>query len=289
MIDATRILEMLVGGGQGGNTPLGEAPNQVPARYGDPQQQPNQPGGAPDLMERARGMLGGVTGALPGGFGGGMAGGVAAGAITSLLLGSKGGREYAGEALKLGAAAALGGLAFRAYSNYRAGQPVGHRGSASSGANTASPSVPSVKPAPLPAVTPANEHALLLVRAMIAAALADGTLDATERENIMGRLEAAGINAQELHFLDAEIARPWSPGQFAAAAPGPEQRAEIYLASALAIDADTDAERTYLRYLAASLILDDKLIAHLEDAVRGARSGAASSAAPAAPKALASG
>ena len=217
-------------------------------------------------MARARGMLGGVTGTLPGGFGGGMAGGVAAGAITSLLLGSKGGRDFAGEALKLGAAAALGGLAYRAYSNYRAGQPVG--------TNTASASVPSVTPTPLPAATPANAHALLLVRAMIAAALADGTLDATERQTIMGRLEAAGINADELQFLDAEIARPWSPGQFAAAAPNPEQRAEIYLASALAIDADTDAERTYLRYLAAALSLDDALIAHLEDAVRGARSRA---------------
>ncbi len=277
MIDATRILDLLVGGGQGANNPFGDAPHQVPARTDNPQQPQTQQGGAPDLMARARDMLGGVTGNLPGGFGGGMAGGVAAGAITSLLLGSKGGREFAGEALKLGAAAALGGIAYRAYSNYRAGQPVG--------ANTASASVPSVRPAPLPAATPANEQALLLVRAMIAAALSDGTLDDTERQTIMGRLEAAGINADELHFLDAEIARPWSPGQFAAAAPNPEQRAEIYLASALAIDADTDAERTYLRYLAASLSLDDKLIAHLEDAVRGAKSDAAS----AAPKALAAG
>ena len=37
--------------------------------------------------------------------------------------------------------------------------------------------MPSVTPTPLPAATPANDHALLLVRAMIAA-LADGTLDA---------------------------------------------------------------------------------------------------------------
>ena len=207
-------------------------------------------------------MLGGV----PNGFGGGLAGGVAAGAITSLLLGSKGGRELAGEALKLGAAAALGGLAYRAYSNYRSGQPIG--------ADTASASVPAVPPSPLPAATPASEHALLLVRAMIAAALSDGALDGTERARIVGRLAAAGIDSEEVRFLDGEIARPWSPGQFAAAAPNPEQRAEIYLASALAIDADTDTERAYLRYLAATLGLDDKLIAHLEDAVRGAKSGA---------------
>ncbi len=79
MIDATRILDMLVGGNgsQGG----------APGPYGQPQA-PQQQGGANDLLERARGMLGGVAGNLPSGLGGGVAGGVAAGAITSLLLGS---------------------------------------------------------------------------------------------------------------------------------------------------------------------------------------------------------
>ena len=256
MIDATRILDLLVGGQPG---------DGVPAPM-DNQPQAQQPGGANDLLERARSMLGGATGSLPGGFGGGLAGGVAAGAITSLLLGSKGGREFAGEALKLGAAAALGGLAYRAYSNYRTGQPVG--------ADTSASSVPAIKPSTLPAVTPANEHALLLVRAMIAAALSDGRLDDTERSTIVGRLGALGVGSEERSFLDAEIGRPWSPAQFAAVATTPEQRAEIYLASAIAVDADTDAERAYLKYLAATLQLDEKLIAHLEDAVRQAKAGA---------------
>jgi uncharacterized membrane protein YebE (DUF533 family) len=265
MIDASRILDMLVGGNAAGR--------QAPTQYGQPQsplaqpQSPSQLGGGNDLLERARGMLDGVTGNLPGGLGGGLAGGVAAGAITSLLLGSKAGREFAGEALKLGAAAALGGLAYRAYSNYKTGQPVG--------ATTSAPSVPSVKPSPLPAATPANEHALVLVRAMIAAALSDGALDAAERGTILGRLAAAGISSEEQRFLDAEIARPWSPAEFATAAVTPEQRAEVYLASALAIDADTAAERAYLKYLAATLQLDDALVAHLEAAVAQARAGAA--------------
>lgn len=255
MIDATRILDLLVGGqpGDGISAPMGNQP------------QAQQSVGANDLLERARGMLGGVTGNIPAGFGG-VAGGVAAGAITSLLLGSKGGREFAGEALKLGAAAALGGLAYRAYSNYRTGQPVG--------ADTSASSVPSITPSTLPAVTPASEQALLLVRAMIAAALSDGRLDEAERNTIVGRLGALGVGSEERSFLDAEIARPWSPAQFAAAAATPEQRAEVYLASAIAIDADTDAERAYLKYLAAALQLDGKLIAHLEDAVRQAKAGA---------------
>jgi uncharacterized membrane protein YebE (DUF533 family) len=214
-------------------------------------------------MQRARDMLGGVAGNLPDGIGGGVAGGVAAGAIASLLLGSKSGREFAGEALKLGAAAALGGLAYRAYSNYKTGQPVG--------ANTSAQCVPSVAPSPLPAVTPASDHALLLVRAMIAAALSDGVLDDKERQVIVGRLAAAGVNAEGQRFLADEMARPFSPAQFASAAKTPEQRAEVYLASALAIDADTGAERAYLKYLAATLELDDALVAHLEDAVRTAK------------------
>jgi uncharacterized membrane protein YebE (DUF533 family) len=269
MIDATRLLDLLVsGGGQA------DAPFNAPQQYAraDRQQQDQRGGG--DLMERAKGLLQGG-----GGFGGGLAGGVAAGAITSLLLGSKGGREFAGEALKLGAAAALGGIAYKAYANYREGKPVGSGFGFGSGtgATASDGAVPSVAPSPLPPVTPANEHAQLLVRAMIAAALADGTLDAKERQNITGRLSAAGMDQEAVNFLDAEIARPWSPAQFAAAAPGPEQRSEVYLASMLAIDADTEAERAYLRYLAATLGLDDKLVAHLEAAVQGAKGGAGDS------------
>lgn len=262
MIDATRILDLLVGGQQGGVVP--QQPGSQPAA------QPQGGAGANDLVERARGILGNVTGAIPGGFGGGVAGGVAAGAITSLLLGSKAGRELAGDALKLGAAAALGGLAYRAYNNYRAGQNVG----GTAGGVPAGASVPPVAgPAAVPRAA-INEHALVLVRAMIAAAMSDGVVDATEREAIVGRLAALGITFEEQSFLEAEIARPWSPAQFAASTPVPEQRAEIYLASSLAIDADTDAERAYLNYLAATLGLDAQLVAHLEDAVRQAKSGA---------------
>ncbi|MDH4981063.1 tellurite resistance TerB family protein [Hyphomicrobium sp. D-2] len=260
MIDATRILDLLVGGQQGGSV----VPQQP---VGQPVAQPQSGAGANDLVERARGILGNVTGAIPGGFGGGVAGGVAAGAITSLLLGSKAGRELAGDALKLGAAAALGGLAYRAYNNYRAGLAVG-------GAVPAGASVPPVAAAPAVPRAAINEHALVLVRAMIAAAMSDGVLDATEREAIVGRLAALGITSEEQSFLEAEIARPWSPAQFAASTPVPEQRAEIYLASSLAIDADTDAERAYLNYLAATLGLDAQLVAHLEEAVRQAKAGA---------------
>lgn len=265
MIDVTRILDMLVGGG---NLAVGQAPHGGPhAPAANPQQQSTS--GAGDLLVRARGMLGNAAGSLPNGFGGGVAGGVAAGAITSLLLGSKAGREFAGEALKLGAAAALGGLAHRAYANYMSSAAVGN------GTTVPAATVPSVAPSQLPPAMPANEYALLLVRAMIAAALSDGALDASERAVIISRLGAAGISSEEQRFFAEEIARPWSPAQLFASTKTAEQRAEVYLASALAIDADTEAERAYLKYLAATLSLDEKLIAHLEAAVLQAKAPAA--------------
>src|SRR5262245_42035068 len=50
----------------------------------------------------------------------GLAGGAAAGGLVSILLGSKGGRKIAGNALKLGGAAVLAGLAYRAWQNHHA-------------------------------------------------------------------------------------------------------------------------------------------------------------------------
>jgi uncharacterized membrane protein YebE (DUF533 family) len=112
---------------------------------------------------------------------------------------------------------------------------------------------------------------MLLLRAMIAAALSDGLIDATERQRIVGRLADIGISSEEQTFLDREISAPWSPQQFAAATATPEIRSEIYLASSIAIDADTPAEQAYLRYLAATLGLGNGLVAHLDSAVQSAK------------------
>lgn len=252
MIDTSKLLDLVLNGTGGG---FAQSSGSVPAT-----QQGSVPAQAPsqtdDLMERAKGFLRSQ--------GGGIAGGAAAGAIATLLLGSKGGREIAGDALKLGAAAALGGLAYKAYANYRDGKPlVGTRAAeflnaARSGAT-------------LPGAPPADAHALLLLRAMIAAALSDGLIDADERHRIVGRLADLGVSGEEQAFLDAEMAAPWSPQQFARDATTPEMRSEVYLASSIAIDADTPAEQAYLRYLAATLGLEDGLVAHLEAAVQSAR------------------
>jgi uncharacterized membrane protein YebE (DUF533 family) len=256
MIDAAKLLDLVMGG-------VGGAAHDQAGTGSVPTTRPGagaQPAAADDLIEQAKGFLRGQ--------GGGILGGAAAGALATLVLGSKGGRELAGDALKLGATAALGGLAYKAYTNYRDGKPL-------IGTRAAEFLAAAQSGAAVPGAPPQDEHALLLLRAMIAAALSDGLIDETERQRIVGRLAAAGINAEERQFLDREIASPWSPQQFASLASTPEVCSEVYLASAIAIDADTPAEQAYLRYLAATLGLDDGLVAHLEAAVQSAKSDAA--------------
>jgi uncharacterized membrane protein YebE (DUF533 family) len=253
MIDAAKLLDLVLGG-----TAQPQSTGSVPVtqpRRDDAAAPAPQPQSA-DLLEQAKSFLGSRAGSF--------AGGAAAGTLATLLLGSKDGREIAGDVLKLGAAAALGGLAYKAYTNYKDGKPlVGTRAAEFLSAARAGATVPGAPPA--------NEHALLLLRAMIASALSDGLIDAEERQRIVGRLADLGVGAEERQFLEGEIATPWSPQQFAAAAATPEVKSEIYLASAIAIEADTPAEQAYLRYLAATLGLEDGLVQHLDAAVASAK------------------
>lgn len=262
MIDASKLLDLLVGGSAAAPT-TGSVPVTQPRRGGLADNDTGAPPSAsPDLLEQAKSFLGGRAGSF--------AGGAAAGTLATLLLGSKDGREVAGDVLKLGAAAVIGGLAYKAYTNYKDGKPVlGTRAAEFLAAARQGATVPG---APSP-----DAHALLLLRAMIASALSDGLIDAEERHRIVGRLSAAGVGSEEQAFLEGEIAAPWSPQQFAAAAATPEVKSEIYLASLVAVEADTPAEQAYLRYLAATLGLEDGLVAHLEAAVDSAKNPTASS------------
>lgn len=257
MIDPTRLLDLVLNG-TGGTDPAQSTGSVPVAGRGVTGAVPDAAQGG-DLLSHAKDFLRNQ--------GGGIAGGAAAGALATLLLGSKSGRELAGDALKLGAAAALGGLAYKAYSNYRDGKPL-------IGTRAAEFLQAARTGATLPGAPPEDAHALLLLRAMIAAALSDGLIDARERQQILGRLSALGVSGEEQQFLEQEIAQPWSPQQFAAAAATPEMRSEVYLASSIAIEADTPAEQAYLRYLAATLGLDDALVQHLEAAVTSAKDGA---------------
>ena len=64
-------------------------------------------------------------------------------------------------------------------------------------------------------------------------------------------------------LLVAEMGRPVDMDAIVNSADSPEVAAEIYLASRLAIDVDTAAEKSYLAMLAARLKLPSELVAEL--------------------------
>lgn len=117
---------------------------------------------------------------------------------------------------------------------------------------------PPVVAAPAPAAAmaaPVDDRvvdAAHLIRSMIAAANADGTIDAEERAGILERAMEAGLDTATQQFLMGELRAPASLEQIAAAT-RPELRLETYAAALIAISVDSDAERTYLERLAAAL------------------------------------
>lgn len=213
-------------------------------------------------------FLGGQDGKGAGEFMKGAGGGALAGGLAAILLGSKTGREIGGEALKLGGMAAVGALAYKAYSEWQAGKEV----------PAAPPAQPSVPMLPAPSGTPFNPSsesgqqklARHLLRAMIAAAKSDGHVDAQEQARIFAEMDKLPLAADDKAFVMDELRAKLDIDAVAGAAETPEEAAEIYTASLLAIDIDNAAERGYLAMLAARLKLDDALVAHLQQTVAAA-------------------
>ncbi len=195
---------------------------------------------------------------------------LAAGALVAVLLGTGTGRKVTGTALKLGGLAAIGGLAYKAYQNYQKGNEPGQ---AEPGEKQ-----PELLPPPTdtgfdPSAAPQgeSEFALALIRAMIAAARADGHIDDAERAKIADRLRIAGIGAEAEGFLVSELEKPVDMDLLVASAKTEAQRVELYTASRLAIDPETRAERGYLDLLAGRLQLPDALVDHVEATVAEAK------------------
>jgi uncharacterized membrane protein YebE (DUF533 family) len=213
-------------------------------------------------------FLGGQDGKGAGEFMKGAGGGALAGGLAAILLGTKTGREFGGEALKLGGVAAVGALAYKAYRDWQAGKEV----------PAAPPAQPSVPMLPAPSGTPFNPSsesgqqklARHLLRAMIAAAKSDGHVDADEQARIFAEMDKLPLAADDKAFVMDELRAKLDIDAVAGAAETSEEAAEIYAASLLAIDIDNAAERGYLAMLAARLKLDDALVAHLQQTVAAA-------------------
>ncbi|WP_099865490.1 tellurite resistance TerB family protein [Pararhizobium haloflavum] len=251
MLDPKRLLEQFMGSGKsGGRSSAGDILGSLGTLGGSS-------GG---LKERA-GQMAGMATSNP----------MAASAVMAALLGTKTGRKLGGSALKIGGMAAVAGLGYLAYKNYQAGK-----------APTAIQQEKPQEVLPPPAdsgfdIEPtrtSDDFALAMVRAMIAAAKADGHIDANERAAIVGKLSEDGLDAEEMAFLQKELEAPVDLDSIVSAARTDEQKVEIYTASRMAIEPDNRAEKGYLDLLAGRLGLPDALVDHIEATVASSKASA---------------
>jgi uncharacterized membrane protein YebE (DUF533 family) len=270
MIDARRLLDSLLGQMSNANTGnikdvIGNVLKQatdgvrdgardfnaatgVGDKIGDAAKSATGGKSAADLLQTAKDMIAknpGMAGAAAAGFGG-------------LLLGTRGGRGMVGSAIKLGGLTLIGGLAYKAWQNYQAGT----RPATPAGEITAAPHGTGFAPDD----GDDDARALLMVRAMIAAAAADGRIDNMERDRIFGNLRQAGLEDEAADFIEREFKAPLSATALVGLSTSPQSAAQIYTAARLAIDPDTDAEKAFLSVLAKGLKLDADLVAHIDAA-----------------------
>ena len=166
------------------------------------------------------------------------------GALAGALLGG-GGRSMGG-ALGGGVMALLAAMAYKALK--------------SSGAET--PGVPMglAEPKTDADRQELEQHAELILKAMINAAKADGRIDPGEVKRIVGKLQEDGIQENDQQYLIMEMQKPMETQQLIAAAQGRQDvAAQIYAASLLAIEVDTPAEKEYLNQLASGLGLTPEM------------------------------
>ena len=236
-MNTSDLLEQLLRAGQGSATQQGAGQ-----------------GGLGDLGGLLGGLLGGGAGSggagglggLLGGLGG-MLGGAGAGGTTQ--QGRSSGTNYA-------ALASLGMMAFQAYQAWQRNQA----------------SAPQQTPQTVDQLLAGPEieaHSHAVLRALIAAAKADGRIDDQERQMISTEIGRHTDDPGLQQWLDDEVAKPLDPNEVAQSATDPAIAAEMYLASVMLVDDQQDAERAYLDELAAALNLDPQLQLHLEQQAKG--------------------
>jgi len=215
----------------------------------------NKAGGSQGKPSGGLGGLLGGSGNLGGMLSSAGGGALAAGAM-GLLVGNKKARNLGGKALAYGGLAALGVIAYKAYGNWQAQQ-----------GNAVSTEPQTLDRVPVGQV---EQHSQAILKALVAAAKADGHVDERERQLIEGEFTKLDNDQELQHWLHTELNKPLDPTDVARAASTPEIAAEMYIASVMLVDEENFMEKSYLDELARQLKLEPGLKAELEKQVRQA-------------------
>ncbi|MFG6667109.1 tellurite resistance TerB family protein [Halomonas sp. HNIBRBA4712] len=204
-----------------------------------------------------KGMLDGLSRQFGGGEGGSSSKGggldmksLLGGGAVGMLVGSKRGRKLGGKALKYGAIAGVGMLAWKAWQSHQA---KGAGVEADEGERV------EVLEGELQ-----ERRSLELLQAMIMAARADGHIDAEERALIAEQIDALGAD-DELHaWVEQQLSAPLDAKALASQADSPQAAREMYLISLAVSDEQNPMEKAWLDQLASELALDRDMVAELE-------------------------
>lgn len=205
--------------------------------------------------------LGGLLGGLLGG-GSGAGGGGGLGGLLGGLLGGGGGNAGASTqgrsagGVNYAALASLGMMAFQAYQSWQRSQAAAPQQAVRTVDQLSGPE--------------AEDHSHAILRALIAAAKADGRIDPQEEQLIYAEIKRHTSDPQLQQWLDEEVSKPLDAVEVAQSAQDPGMAAEMYLASVMLVDDQQDTERAYLDELASALGIDPTLQVHLEQQAKGA-------------------
>jgi uncharacterized membrane protein YebE (DUF533 family) len=216
---------------------------------------------------------------------GAAAGGFAGSLLGNVLGGGRGGKKM----VKYGSLAAVGYVAYQAWQKNQAqkrglpppqgglesllGQVMGTGrgvpGAATAGAGAAGVvAPPPALPGSFDLESPANgANALRVIRAMIAASKADGSIDPTERDRIFSRVGDAGLSQADHDEVLRLLGQPADLESIVRGVDSRELASEIYAASLMAVAPANRAERAWLDMLAARLGLENDLTLELDRSV----------------------
>jgi len=221
---------------------------------------------------RSGGGMGGLGGLLEGLGGGGSSGG----GLGSILGGLAGGQRSGGLGGGMGGGlmAIIATIAMQALQN-RGGGAASLSAPPASASNDVAPGAggggfldmaDSVGGGTRAAPLMGQDTAQRIIRTMIAAAAADGTIDEAEATAIQGHL--GEDDAEERAFIEQELSNPATPEQLAAGVGSPQEAAQVYTAALLTVTMDSPEESRFLKQLALALGLDAQTIASLHQTVR---------------------
>lgn len=177
------------------------------------------------------------------------------GALLGALMGNS--NSTTANTLGGGMMGLLGMMAYKALKN------------SAGGSSAAAASVPKTYRQPT-AQQQANDAEIILI-AMIDAAKADGQVDAQELNKITGSIQSSGAGQEGLNYVIKKLQGPMETAKIVAAVKGrPDLAAQVYSASLMTIEVDTEAEKRYLDKLAKSMGLSADVVRSIEQMTNSA-------------------